>query len=119
MKVIKIILITLGVVFLILFAIGFIMGFTESKSTPSATDEFSPEYAAYFNEGFMGESMSIDMSGERFNQREYCQCSLDGLKADYSYKELASFGLNKTPEEIEALSQPYISRCMAEQGIEV
>jgi hypothetical protein len=41
------------------------------------------------------------------------------LKADYSYKELASYGLNKTPEEIEALAQPYISRCMAKQGIEV
>ena len=119
MKAIKIILITLGVVFLILFAIGFIMGFTESQSIPNTTGKFTKEQTVLLDKTFMDECMAVDLNSVNFDQKAYCQCALDGIKTDIGYEKFVKDNTGKNLEDMSSVMQPYVNRCLVEQGIEV
>ena len=95
--------------------------YQENKINSSTNLEsmFSEADKAEVKAEFMKACDTGELDGASFDQTAYCQCAMNDFLADYSYTELAKMGLNKTPEELEAIGETYAPKCLAEQGVQI
>lgn len=85
-----------------------------SLSNPTTAPLMSEKEAL---DEFMAGCMGVDLSGNSFDQKQYCECMVDSLLEDKGVNETIRLGLNVDDPAVMAELETYATTCLARQNI--